>query len=735
MVRSMLAEKKIPKLFWPEAVNWTVHVLNRSPTFAVKNKTPEEAWSGYKPSVDHFRIFGCISHVHVPDSRRIKLDDKSLKCIFFGVSEESKAYRLFDPVSQKVIVSRDVVFKENQSWNWDESHEEAILADFEWKPEEEEGTEKRNSEDESTVSVVEETLGDEGVIEGDVADSVPSTMLASGSPPREARMKRPPGWMRDYVSGEGLSEEDDMDVNLAHLALFIDVDPISYEEAAKSKIWRQAMDAEIQAIERNDTWELTELPPRGKTIGVKWVFRTKLNENGKVDKYKARLVAKGYSQQYGVDYAEVFAHVALLDTIRVVLSLAAQKTWMVYQLDVKSAFLHGELNEEVFVAQPPGYEQQGHKQKVYRLKKALYGLKQAPRAWYSHIELYFVRAGFKKCPYEHTLFTKTKNGGMLIVCLYVDDLIFTGNDESMFKEFKQSMMIEFDMTDLGKMSYFLGIEVLQKTDGIFISQRKYAQEVLKRFNMDQCNPVQNPVVPGFKLMKDEDGVRIDSTLYKQMVGSLMYLIATRPDLMFIVSLISRYMERPTEIHLQAAKRVLRYLKGTLSFGVFYKKGGKGELVGYTDSDYAGDQDDRRSTSSYMFMTGSGAISWSSRKQPVVSLSTTEAEFISAASSTFQAVWMRRILQELKHVQHKATVVYCDNVSAIKISRNPVIHGRSKHIDIQFHFLHDLIKEGVVDLVQCSSHEQVADILTKPLKLDLFTRLRGLMGVISYPGVN
>ncbi|KAI5336037.1 hypothetical protein L3X38_026171 [Prunus dulcis] len=322
MVRSMLAKKKIPKLFWPEAVNWTVHVLNRSPTFAMKNKTPEEAWSGYKPYVDH-----------VPDSRRIKLDDKSLKCIFFGASEESKAYRLFDPVSHKVIVSQDVVFNKNQSWNWDESHEEAILADLEWKPEEEEGTEKSNREDESTVSVVEETRGDEGVIEGDVADSVPSTLLASGSPPCEARIKRPPGWMRDYVSGEGLSEEDDVDVNLAHLALFIDADPISYEKVAKSKIWRQAMDAEIQAIERNDTWELTKLPPGGKTISCLHL--------------------------YGVDYAEVFAPVARLDTMRVVLSLAALKTWMVYELDVKSAFLRGELNEEVFVAQPPGYEQQG----------------------------------------------------------------------------------------------------------------------------------------------------------------------------------------------------------------------------------------------------------------------------------------------------------------------------------------------------------------------------------------
>ena len=209
---------------------------------------------------------------------------------------------------------------------------------------------------------------------------------------------------------------------------------------------------------------------------------------------------------------------ARLDTIRLVISLAAQKSWVIYQLDVKSAFLHGKINEEVFVDQPPGYEQKGHESKVYRLKKALYGLKQAPRAWYSRIEAYFIKEGFTKCPYEHTLFIKTAGGGkILIVCLYVDDLIFTGNDQLMLEQLKKSMMIELDMTNLGRMRYFLGIEVLQRTYGIFISQRKYAQEVLERFNMNQCNSVHNPVVPSFKLTKDEEGVEVDSTFYKQMV--------------------------------------------------------------------------------------------------------------------------------------------------------------------------------------------------------------------------
>lgn len=550
--------------------------------------------------------------------------------------------------------------------------------------------------------------------------------------PNEGRIRRPPAWLRDYESGNGLSEEEDT----AYQALFVGNDPVSFGDAVKSMKWRKAMDAEIEAIERNDTWELTDLPTEAKKVGVKWIYKTKFNENGEVDKYKARLVAKGYTQEHGVDYTEVFAPVARLDTIRVVISLAALKEWTIYQLDVKSAFLHGELSEEVFVEQPPGYEQKGNEQKVYRLKKALYGLKQAPRAWYSRIESYFMKEGFKKCHYEHTLFIKTGKGGkILIVCLYVDDLIFTGNYEIMFAEFKKSMMLEFDMTDLGKMRYFLGIEVMQRSNGIFINQKKYTQEVLERFSMDKCNPVHNPMVPGFKLTKNGDGVKVDSTFYKKIVGSLMYLTATRPDVMFVVSFISRFMDCPTELHLQSAKRILRYLKGTIDFGVFYKKGGNEELIAYTDSDYAGDLDDRKSTSGYVFMLSSGAVSWSSKKQLVVFLSTTEAEFIAATSCACQAIWLRRILEGLNHAQHDSTTVYCDNSSTIKLSKNLVMHGRCKHIDVRFHFLRELTKDGTVEMVHCHTQEQVADIMTKPLKLNAFLKLRDLLGVCLDPGVN
>lgn len=357
------------------------------------------------------------------------------------------------------------------------------------------------------------------------------------------------------------------------------------------------MDNEIEAIERNKTWDLVPLPAGSKSIGVKWIYKTKYNEKGEIEKHKTRLVAKGYAQQHGIDFTEVFAPVARWDTIRTILAVAAIRGWSVFQLDVKSAFLHGEIGETVYVDQPLGYQKKGEEDKVYKLKKALYGLKQAPRAWYSKIESYFLKEEFTKCPSEHTLFVKNGNDGkLLIVSVYVDDLIFTGNSVYMFEEFKKSMEREFAMSDLGKMSYFLGVEVVQNSRGIFISQGKYAKEVLERFGMSNSTPVHNPVVPGSKLSKQGCGIEVDSTEYKQMVGSLMYLTATRPYLMFAVSLVSRYMEKPTMQHLQAVKRIMRYLKGTSELEIFYDRRGEGNLIAFTDSDYAGDLDDRRSTS-------------------------------------------------------------------------------------------------------------------------------------------
>jgi len=535
MVRCMLAARDVPKEYWPEAANLATHVLNRCPTSALSSMTPEEAWTARKPSVEHLKVFGCIGHVHVPDVTRKRLDEKSIKCVYMGVSEESKASRMYDPITKRIIISRDVVFDEMGNWDWKKSGETNSL-DLVYEESEKNITFDTNTQPENDRT--KEAIGDKRV---DV----------------HTRRRRPPIWMRDYESGDGLSDEEGVEQltqEMQQLAMFISNDPTTFEEAARSQVWRDAMKSEMVAIEKNETWELIDLPIGAKKIGVKWLFKTKLNEKGEIDKCKARLVAKGYTQQAGIDYTEVFAPVARWDTIRLTLSIAANCGWKVYQLDVKSAFLHGEIEEEVYVEQTKGFEVKGAEDKVYKLKKALYGLKQAPRAWFSKIESYFVKKGFERSTSDHTLFTKKEGEtDVLIVNLYVDDLIFTGSSEKMFEEFKRSMKREFEMTDLGYMRYFLGVEVTQTSSGIFICQKKYANEVLERFGLQNCSPVKNPIVPGCKLTKDVGGLKVDATIYKQMVGSLMYLTATRPDLMYVVSLVARFVEAPTIMHQQAVK--------------------------------------------------------------------------------------------------------------------------------------------------------------------------------------
>ncbi|KAE8673808.1 hypothetical protein F3Y22_tig00111772pilonHSYRG00252 [Hibiscus syriacus] len=411
------------------------------------------------------------------------------------------------------------------------------------------------------------------------------------------------------------------------------------------------------------------------------VQRTRsLRDLYEIDRHKARLVAKGYSQKAGIDYDEVFAPVARLETMRLIISLAAQNKWKIQQMDVKSAFLNGVLEEEVYIQQPSGYEVKGHEDKVLKLKKTLYGLKQAPRAWNSRIDKYFQENGFNKCPYEHALYIKIKDGDILIVCLYVDDLIFTGSNPNMFKEFKDVMMKGFEMTNMGLMAYYLGIEVKQQKDGIFISQESYAKEILKKFKMENFG------------------------------------------------LVSRYMESPTTTHFKAAKRILRYLKGTIDFGLFYSVSNDYKLVGYSNSDWGGDIDNRRSTTGFVFFMGDTTFTWMSKKQPIVTLSTCEAEYVAATSCVCHAIWLRNLLNEIGLIQEEPTKVCVDNKSAIALAKNPVFHDRSKHIDIRYHYIRECVARNDVEVEYVKSQDQVADIFTKPLKSEDFIRLRNLLGV-------
>lgn len=716
MVRCMLFGMGAPLRFWPEPAQYAVHILNRSPTAILENVTPAEKWGKNKSSVDHLRIFGCFAFAMIPYERRVKLDEKSIKCVMFGVSKESKAYRLYDLVLKRIIISKDVKFDETKRWDWEEVVENNEFIEV---------AEEEVGENPNVTEAEEEH--EEGDNEPEAAPTPTQTATPNTHEERVGRSKQRPAWMSDYdCEGMGMQMEEDSE---EVLALYISGDdPETFEEVNQHDKWRLAMKKEMSSIEENDTWELVSLPEGGKVIGVKWFFKTKLNEKGKVDKFKARLVAKGFHQTHGVDFHEVFAPVARWDTIRLILGVSAQRGWEVYQLDVKSAFLHRELSEEVYVEQPKGFESGEDSDKVYKLKKALYGLRQAPRAWYSKIEGYFTREGFTKCFCEHTLFVKVKGDDVLIVSLYVDDLIYASSSSTMLEDFKAYMMTEFSMTDLGRMKYFLGVEVTQDETGIFIGQKKYANEVLSRFGMEGCNAVRIPMVPGCKLTREGSGAMVDATMFKQLVGSLRYLTATRPDLIYSVNLVSRYMEGPTEQHLLAAKRIMRYVQGTKDYGIQYKRGEERELVGFFDSDYAGDEDDRKSTSGYLFLYGEGAVSWASKKQPIVTLSTTEAEYVSAANGACQAVWLRNVLKSIGSDQKEKTVLFCDNSSTIKLSKNAVLHGRSKHIQVRYHFIRELVSDEVIELEYCSTQDQVADIMTKPVKREVFEKLRGYMRV-------
>jgi len=457
--------------------------------------------------------------------------------------------------------------------------------------------------------------------------------------------------------------------------------------------------------------------------------------NGEIDRYKARLVAKGLEQREGYDYEEIFSPVARMEIVRLIIALDAQRQWKIHQMDVKSAFLNGPLDEEVYVKQSSGFIQSGKEENVYILTKALYGLKQAPRAWNKRIYSFLHATGFKKCASNHGLYVKTNDyGDLLILCLYVDDVIFTRSNLKMIGDFKHITMKEFEMIDLGLMSYFLGIEVIQGDDGIFIHQMKFAIAFLKKFKMEGSNSIKTPIESGIKLTKEGDGRTIDATYFKQIVGSLRYLTCTRPDICYVVGLVRQYMESPRQVHLQVVKRIMRYIKDTTIFGLFYSSSKKIVIVGYSDSDWGGDSDGRKSTNGNCFMIGKTVCFWSSKKQSIVALSTCETEYV-ATTSACQSVWLNNIMTQIGFNLDVPIKIYVDNVSAINLAKNPVFHQRSKHIDIRYHFLRDQVGKNMIKLEYCRSEYQIADILTKPLKINAFIKLRDLLGMKVVPDQN
>ncbi|KAG2404657.1 Retrovirus-related Pol polyprotein from transposon RE1 Retro element 1 [Vigna angularis] len=400
-----------------------------------------------------------------------------------------------------------------------------------------------------------------------------------------------------------------------------------------------------------------------------------------------------------------------------------------YQMDVKSAFLNGFIKEEVYVSQPPGFEDFKYPNHVYKLKKALYGLKQAHRSWYERLSTFLIENDFSRGKVDSTLFIKKVGKHILIVQVYVDDIIFGSTNDSLCEGFAQIMQGEFEMSMIGELTFFLGLQIKQTDGGTFVSQTKYCREVLKKFGMDTCKEANTPMATSCYLDKDESGEGVNETMFRGMIGSLLYLTASRPDIMQSVCVCARYQANPKESHLIAVKRILKYLKGTTSFGLWYPSDASLSLIGYSDADYGSCKIDRKSTSGTCHFLGCSLVSWHSKKQACVALSTTKAEYIAAGNCCAQILWMKQQLEDfdifLDHIPLK-----CDNTSVINLTKNPIMHSRTKHIEIRHHFLRDHIQKGDCQIEYIDTLHQLADIFTKALPKDRFYELRRELGVLD-----
>ena len=737
MMRPMLFESNLPKRFWAEALSTATYIRNRSPTRAVPEVTPFEAFTGKKPVVSHLKVFGCTSYAHVPKDERKKLDSRARESVLLGYGTNVKGYRLYDVNRQKVFFSRDVLFDETKFYYKCKRNEGENLSQSRKKNTEVKITEedeiKKTSEDLITEVVPEEqeksplkeieTNFEE--TEEIIHPEETKEKENNESPRKSTRVRKAPNRFGEWTNC---------------VQEYVPEEPQTVKEALESEEkeeWLNAMKSEMKSLKKNCVWTLQSLPEGRNAVGCKWVFKIKLDAEGKVERYKARLVAQGFTQRYGIDYDETFSPVVRFESIRSLLAIASQHELIVHQMDVKTAFLNGELKEEIFMKQPEGFVEGGKKMLVCKLLRSLYGLKQSARCWNAELDGQLRKMNFTQTDSDPCVYIRYSDIDIFIIAVYVDDIFLLGKCDELIIEIKKLLSDRFDVEDMGRLHHFLGVKVIQneKLNSIWIGQPSFTNTLLKRFGMEQSNPAATPFDVSTKLMKKGSNEvvsdDVDKQLYQSAVGSLMYLATrTRPDIAYAVGMCARFSAEPLNQHWTAVKRILRYLKGTVNFGLQYKQTAEHELVGYSDADWAGDLNDRKSTSGYVFILSGAAVSWKSSKQGCVALSTAEAEYMALASATQEAIWMSRLVCEFTNDVCNANPVkiFEDNQSAICIAKNHQQHGRTKHIDIKYHFTREHVAMKNIELVYCQSKEMIADVFTKPLNGPLFKRMCSMLGM-------
>lgn len=756
--RSMLFHKKLEEKLWGEAANTAIYLMNRVPNKNTGNATPFELYFKRKPRLSHVRIFGSLAIIKQQEKKRSgyqqKLEPRGKKGILVGFDRDF-TYRVYEPVSNSVIITRDVEVDETLSY-----HDEPRATNYDSL------TNAINELPDTSISTgeyvslpdldsdsvpIEEASSDEADDpQEDIYENLPANVEEVSvqeqqplPPPRTSSQQTSSSQQRraepvGVASTYNLRSRKRAEGDISEVLLAYDDEPSSYDEAVASQdsdSWIKAMDDEYESLMKNKTWILTKLPPGRKPITTKWVYKLKRKIDGSIERFKARLVARGFSQRAGLDYKETFSPVVRLDSVRLILAIAAHENLALIHFDVRTAFLHGTLEEDIYMLQPQGYEVK--EDLVCKLVKSLYGLKQASRAWNTCFIEFLKKFNLVPLQKDSCILVRKASTDKitLLIAIYVDDGLACSSSKSLLKEVIAHLKSRFEISVMDP-KCFVGLEIKRNRAErtLTISQNYYISRIIKRFNMSNAKPASTPADINLKLTKlggaDGEESKDVAVPYREAIGSLLYaVLGTRPDISYIVNYLARFCEQPKEIHWNAVKRVFKYLLQTQQYGLTYGPSkGKSNLICYVDADFAGDVESRKSTSGYMVLYGSTPIIWKSTKQSIVATSTTEAEFVAASTASREVLWARQLLFELGRQQQMPTKVYIDNQAAIKLVLNQQIHAKTKHIDVTYMFVRDIYNNREIDVEYIKTEDQIADFLTKPLAKSQFNRLVAMAGM-------